>query len=64
MTGDFELCMEEENDKLKEALLHENAVAIMFPFLRSVIASLTTTANINPLILPVINIANTFKNDK
>jgi len=64
MTGDFELCMEEENDILKEALLHENTVAIMFPFLRAVIASLTTTANINPLILPVINIANAFNNDK
>ncbi len=63
MTGFFEIKMDTENEILKQTLLHENTVAIMFPFLRAIIASLTSTANINPLILPVINLSNSFKNE-
>lgn len=63
MTGDFSINMDEENESLRQALLHENAVAIMFPFLRSILASLTTTANVSPLILPIINLADSFKDD-
>ena len=61
MTGGFTIVMDSENDELKETLLHENTVAIMFPFLRTLIATLTTAANIQPLILPIISLANTFK---
>lgn len=63
MTGNFSICLESQNDELKQTLLHENAIAIMFPFLRSIIASLTTAANIPPLILPVINLVDAFKNN-
>lgn len=63
MTGDFELCMKEENNKLKNALLNDNTVAIMFPFLRSTIATLTTMANIEPLVLPVVNVTKVFNNE-
>lgn len=61
MTGGFTIVMDSENDELKETLLHENTVAIMFPFLRTLIATLTTAANIQPLILPIISLANAFK---
>lgn len=57
MVGEFEICLQDENEILKDTLLNENAVAIMFPFLRSAVASLTTLANIPPLILPVTNFA-------
>jgi preprotein translocase subunit SecB len=61
MTGNFKISFESEDEKLKQTLLHDNTVAIMFPFLRSIIASLTTTANIPPLFLPVIDVAETLK---
>jgi len=64
MTGGFTIEMDSENDELKKTLLHENAVAIMFPFLRTLIATLTTAANIQPLILPIISLANTFKGNE
>lgn len=63
MTGKFTICMKSENDELKEALLRQNTVAIMFPFLRSIVASLTTAANITPLILPIVNLAEAFENE-
>jgi len=63
MTGKFTISIESESEGLKETLLNENTVAIMFPFLRAIIASLTTTANIPSLVLPVINLVNVFKND-
>ncbi len=60
MTGNFSIRMENDDD-IKQALLHDNTVAIMFPFLRSIVSSLTTAANIPSLILPVINVAETLK---
>ena len=61
MTGCFSLTMEQEDDELKQTLLRENTVAIMFPFLRSIVASVTSAANITPLVIPVINLAQAFK---
>jgi len=39
-----------------------NTVAILFPYLRSSITSITATANVDPLILPTININNLLRN--
>ena len=63
MTGSFLANMDNESDEFKQKILHENTVAIMFPFLRAMVASLTTNANIQPLLLPVFNIAGAFRND-
>lgn len=63
MTGHFSFCAgetEEEAD-LREKVMRENTLAIMFPFMRSIVASLTATANIPPLVLPVINIVKAFE---
>ncbi|NLD50665.1 MAG: hypothetical protein GX660_26275 [Clostridiaceae bacterium] len=54
ITGEFEF---DGNDKIeKQILLDKNAVAIMFPYLRSTITNITSIANIPPLVLPVVNI--------
>lgn len=39
----------------KDYILQKNTVSILFPFLRSIVASLTTNANIPTLVLPIMN---------
>lgn len=41
-------------------LIRSNSVAILFPYLRSVVTMLTANANISPYVLPVMNIAAMF----
>ena len=68
----FNLCVEltghfnaqfsgEESLPFREQLINQNTVAILFPFLRSTVASLTLAANISPVILPIINLAGAFE---
>ena len=59
ITGHFKILEEEEKiaDELKKAILTKNASAILFPFLRSLVAAVTTNANIPPLMLPIMNFA-------
>lgn len=45
------------NDDIKE-LVEKNGTAIMFPYIRSYITSLTNQPGISPIILPAININN------
>lgn len=42
-------------------LVYHNTVAILFPFLRSIVASLTTSANLPPLILPIVSTRDLFE---
>lgn len=48
--------LEEESKRLKP-----NAIAIIFPYLRSQISLLTTQPNMLPVVLPAMNINNLFK---
>lgn len=57
ITGYFQL---DENDPNKQILLEKNAVAILFPFLRSEITLLTTQPDMMPIVLPIVNIAALF----
>lgn len=57
ITGYFQL---DENDPNKQILLEKNAVAILFPFLRSEITLLTTQPDMAPIVLPIVNIAALF----
>ena len=41
-------------------LIRSNSVAILFPYLRSVVTMITSNANISPYVLPVMNIAAMF----
>lgn len=57
LVGYFTFC--DENNEIpkraKNAILRENTVSILFPFLRSTVASVTTSANIPTLVLPIMN---------
>lgn len=58
VVGHFALHEDEEDpidDKIKETILKRNTAAILFPFLRSIVSTLTVNANIPALILPVLN---------
>lgn len=47
----------DEGSVNKELLLKQNAVAILFPYIRSELTLLTTQPETQPIILPVMNIA-------
>lgn len=57
LTGNFQLDTNITDQRIIDTIVEQNSFAILFPFLRSVIASLTATANIPPIILPVINLS-------
>lgn len=59
LTGHFCFC---DPDKIvstddKEQIIKRNTVAILFPFIRSIVATLTSNANIPALLLPIVNFA-------
>ena len=58
ISGLFELKKKKKPDSLP--LIKSNAVAILFPYLRSLITMVTANANIPPYTLPVMNIAAMF----
>lgn len=45
-----------EDPKVKDQLLAKNAVAILFPYLRSQISLVTTQPNNVPIMIPAVNI--------
>lgn len=51
VVGYFKLTADEDVEKYKA-----NAVAVLFPYVRSIISTYTAAANVNPLILPTVNI--------
>jgi preprotein translocase subunit SecB len=56
MVGHFTYQEQEGEDTVvKDHILQENTVSILFPFLRSIVAALTSNANIPTLMLPVMN---------
>ena len=59
ITGFFEMAGEEDITRYEA-----NAIAIMYPYLRAIISTYTASANINPLILPAINVNAMLKNQK
>ena len=57
ITGHFVYTDEQQSSStdVKEQILRKNTVAILFPFLRQLVASLTNNANIATLMLPIMN---------
>ena len=49
-------CSIEENSELGKELIEKNAVAILFPYLRSELSLLTAQPETDPIVLPVMNI--------
>lgn len=59
VVGEFECELEDET--LRSSLLNQNAVAILFPYLRSQICLVTTQPQSIPINLPAININSLFE---
>lgn len=58
ITGHFQLSDHGSNDT---ALIDQNATAILFPYLRSLVTSITANANVSPIFLAVMNISKLFE---
>lgn len=52
----------DEECKEKDALLKQNAVAVLFPFVRSELSILTAQPETSPIVLPIMNIAAMMEN--
>lgn len=52
------------DEKKKKDIIENNTVSILMPYLRSEITLLTTQPDMEPVVLPVINVRNLMKNDK
>lgn len=44
-------------DRLKETFFQSNAVAILFPYIRAYISTLTSLSGITPITLPTLNLS-------
>lgn len=44
--------------------IRNNALAIMYPYIRTLVTGYTSNSNVTPLILPVINVNAMFNKDK
>ena len=62
VVGIFEIGDIEEN--LKQEFAEKNSVAILFPYVRALISNYTAMANVNPLILPPINVVKYIEDKK
>lgn len=60
LSGLFQLNYE-VTDKDLDKLAHINVAAVLFPFLRQVVADTTMKAGFSPLLLPVINFVESYK---
>lgn len=52
------------DEKKKKDIIENNTVSILMPYLRSEITLLTTQPDMEPVVLPVINVRKLMKNDK
>lgn len=59
LTGIFEIDGEDIDNIERYAEI--NSIAILFPYVRSLISTYTANANVQPLILPPINVVNMLK---
>lgn len=61
--GIFEFS-EFDDEESVMTFLKTEAVQIMFPYLRTIVSNLTTSAMLPPIILPIADISKMFKDDK
>lgn len=61
ITAIFTLDDVQEKDNIKQ-FLSLQGVHILYPYLRSTVSSITTTAMVNPIVLPVVNALTLFDN--
>lgn len=61
IVGHFSFCKDNDESfspELKEKLIKSNATSILFPFLRSTVATVTANANLPALLLPIMNFSD------
>ena len=63
LKGVFEFSPEDDKEEILYFLKTE-AVRILFPYLRSILTNLTTTAMLPPIILPILDISKLFPDDR
>ena len=56
IVGIFEIKSESISEELKNSVISRNTIAILFPYLRTQITLLTAQPDLNPIVLPAINI--------
>ncbi len=61
MTGIFEFQTELEGEKLN-SILRQQAINILFPYLRALISNITGNTGLPPIILPLINVNQLIQN--
>ena len=54
-------CSISEDEPFKDRILNENAIAILFPYVRAELTLLTAQPETDPLIIPAVNINAMFK---
>lgn len=57
--GQFEIEASSQEERMKYA--EQNAVAILFPYVRALISTFTAASNVQPVILPPINVVGYLK---
>lgn len=58
--GEFSFTSNIDDIELRNNMLHTNAVAIMFPFMRSMATQITAQPNMQPIVVPTINVSKLF----
>ena len=53
-----------DDEKNIYEFLKLQAVHIMFPYLRSIVTNLSVTAMMPPIVLPIVDVSNLFKNNE
>ena len=54
----------DQTAEIKDVIINENSVAIVFPYIRAQITILTAQPGINPVMFPIMNIGETIKRQK
>jgi len=60
--GHFKYRIQTESGPSFDRMCNLNATAILYPYLRSAVTDITKAANINPIILPTVNINKLLSN--
>ena len=53
-----------DDNTIKTDKFYPNAIAILYPYIRSIITTYTAMANVNPMILPTINVNKFIESNK
>lgn len=64
LVGHFTFIGYDPNNDTHLAIIKQNTAAILFPYIRSLISHITLEAQIDPVLLPTLNLINYFKDQE